>query len=295
MTPHFLTRALTLGLFALSALLVSCGSSTINDPFKPTRVIVFGDSFSFISTTAAYTVNDSSTNNWARQIASSYGVSTIVNNAAANALVSNVQTQVNTFGAAYQAGDLVIVSAGYRDIINNASSGGASTATATSNGAAYATLVRSMVANGAKHIAVTNVYDLAKTPAAGIVTNLGTLNGTRGALVVAFNDALKSNLGSSTPSYIGDNVRLVDLEAYFNTVRSSPTTYSFVDTTTVACNSTGNTVGLGVGQIDSSVCNTGTLAQAAYNSYVFADAVYPTPAFHRAWGSSVYAQLIARW
>jgi len=271
-------------------------------------VIVFGDSFSFISTTVAYTVNDASTNNWASQIAASYGVSTIVNNAAANALVSDVQTQVNTFGAAYQAGDLVIVSAGYRDIINNAVSGGASTATATSNGAAYATLVRAMVANGAKHIAVTNVYDLSKTPAAGIVTNLATLNGARGALVVAFNDALKSNLGSSTPNYIGDNVRLVDLEAYFNLIRASSTTYSFVDTTTVTCTGAAvtdatNGIGLGTGQINSSKCATAhatggtatTYTTPAYNNYVFADAVYPTPAFHRAWGSSVYAQLIARW
>jgi len=263
-------------------------------------VIVFGDNFSFISTTVAYTVNDNTTNNWASQIAASYGVSTIVNNAAGNALVSNVQTQVNTFGAAYQAGDLVIVSAGYRDIINDAATGANN---ATNNGDAYANLVRSMVANGAKHIAVANVYDLSKTPAAGLTgtaataaTNLRARNGNdRGILVTAFNDKLKSNLGSSSPSYIGDNVRLVDLEAYFNLVRTSSTTYSFVDTTTVTCTSTGANVGLGAGQIDSSGCSQTTVTPAAYNSYVFADAVYPTPAFHRAWGSSVYTQLIARW
>jgi outer membrane lipase/esterase len=292
MTPYFLLRALRLGLFALSTLLVSCGSSTITDPFKPTRVIVFGDSFSFISTTVAYTVNDSSTNNWASQIAASYGVTNVVNRAAANALVATVQTQVNTFGANYQSGDLVIVSAGYRDIINDAVG---STNNATANGTAYANLIRSMVTNGAKHIAASGVYDLSKTPAAGIQTNLATLTGSRGALIAAFNDALKSNLGSATLTNVGEYVRLLDLEAYFNTVRASPTTYSFVDTTTVACNSNGATVGIGAGQIDSSVCGTGTLAQAAYNSYVFADAVYPTPAFHRAWGSNAYAQLIARW
>ena len=292
MTSHFLTRALTLGLFALSTLLVSCGSSTIYDPFRPTRVIVFGDSFSFISTTVAYTVNDSSTNNWASQIAAHYQVTNIVNRTAANALVAAVQTQVNTFGANYQAGDLVVVSAGYRDIINDAVG---STNNAAANGTAYANLIRSMVTNGAKHIAVTNVYDLSKTPSAGIQTNLATLTGSRGALIAAFNDALKSNLGSATLTNVGEYVRLLDLEAYFNTVRASPTIYSFVDTTTVACNSVGATVGIGAGQIDSSGCGTGTLAQASYNSYVFADAVYPTPAFHRAWGNNAYAQLIARW
>ncbi len=297
MIPHFLTRTLTLGLLSLSALLVSCGSSEIHDPFRPTRVVVFGDSFSFISTTVAYTVNDSTTNNWASQIASHYSVTNIVNRAAANALVTDVQTQVNTFGANYQAGDLVVVSAGYRDIINDARN---STNNATANGTAYANLIRSLVTNGAKHIAVSGVYDLSKAPAAGIQTNLATLTGARGALIAAFNDALKSNLGSATLTNVGEYVRLLDLEAYFNAVRASPTSYSFLDTTTVTCNSNDASaapggLGIGTNQINSSLCGTGTLAQAAYNSYVFADAVYPTPAFHRSWGTNAYNQLIARW
>lgn len=301
MPPTLFMRIISFALLSIAMLLTACsGSSTINDPFRPTRIVVFGDSMSFISTTVAYTVNDSSTNNWASQIASSYGVGTIVKNAAANALVSDVQTQVNTFGAAYQAGDLVVVSAGYRDIINDAAG---STNTAAAKGTAYANLVRTMVTNGAKHVAVANLHDLSKTPAASLTgtgattaTNLATQNGnSRGSLIAAFNDALKSNLGSASLAYIGDNVRLLDLEAYYNLVRASPTSYSFTDVTTITCNSAGNTVGVGNGQIDSSACGTGTLAQASYNNYVFADAVYPTPAFHRAWGSRAYTDLTARW
>jgi len=303
MTFNFLTRVLTLGIFALTTLLVSCGSSTINDPFKPTRIIVFGDSFSDLTASNQYTVNDSATNNWASQVAASYGVSTIVKLAAGNALVSDVQTQVNTFGAAYQAGDLVLVSAGYRDIINDAAAG---TNTASTKGTAYATLIRSMVTNGAKHIAAANVYDLSKSPAttlavAPTAANLAAQGGgSRGTLMAAFNDALKSNLGSATLTNVGDKVRLVDLEAYFNLVKASPTTYSYVDATTVVCNSNDATaspggIGIGTNKVNSKLCTTGTLAQAAYDSYVFADAVYPTPAFHRAWGSNVYSQLIARW
>jgi len=301
MPASLFMRIISFALLSMATLLTACsGSSTVNDPFKPTRIVVFGDSMSFISTTAAYTVNDTSTNNWASHLASNYGIGTIVKNAAANALVSDIQTQVNTFGAAYQSGDLVVVSAGYRDIINDASG---STNTAAAKGTAYANLVRTMVSNGAKHIAVANMYDLSKTPAASLsgtgattATNLAAQNGnSRGNLVAAFNDALKSNLGSSTLTYIGDNVRLLDLEAYYNLVRASPTSYSFIDITTITCNSAGNTVGVGNGQIDSSACGTGTLAQASYNSYVFADAVYPTPAFHRLWGSKAYTDLTARW
>jgi outer membrane lipase/esterase len=312
MAPHFLTRAFTLVLFALTTLLVSCGSSTIYDPFKPTRVVVFGDGFGDLTASNQYTVNDSSTNNWASQVAASYGVS-VVSYAKGNARISNatgaggvavtsVTAQVSGF--AYQPNDLVIINAGFSDLIAEAA-GTNSTANATAYGTAFGNLIRSMVVAGAKHIAVANVYDLSKTPAAGILTNLATLNGSRGALVVAFNDALKSNLGSSTLSYIGDNVRLVDLEAYLNTVRASPTTYSFVDTTTVTCTVTdaANGIGIGTNQVNSKSCTaanaTGgaatTYTTPAYNNYVFADAVYPTPAFHRAWGSNVYTQLIARW
>lgn len=292
MTPHFLTRILTHGLLALSTLLVSCGSSEIYNPFRPTRVVVFGDGFSLISATNPFTVNDTSTKNWASQIAASYGVTNIVNRAAGNALVSDVQTQVNTFGASYQAGDLVVISAGYRDLINDAM---ASTNNAAARGTDFANVVRSLVTNGAKHIAVTGVYDLSKVPAAGFQTNLAALTGSRGTLSAAFNDALKSNLGSGTLTNVGEYVRLLDLEAYLNTVRAAPATAGFLDTTTVVCNTSTANIGLGAARVDSSTCTTGTLAQAAYNSYVFADSVYPTPAFHRAWGASAHGQLVARW
>ncbi len=303
MTSNFLTRFAALGLLALSAMLVSCGSSTIKDPFRPTRVVVFGDSFSVISTTAAYTVNDASINNWASQLAAGYSVTNVVSNAAGNALVSDVAAQVSAFGGAYQAGDLVVVSAGYRDIINDAT---ASTNTASAKGTAFANVIRSIVANGAKHVAVANMYALEITPAATILPSLaGTVtlpNGNVGTRVRAFNDALKSNLGSQVLTYIADNVRLIDAELYMNLVRAVPTSYSFVDSTTVAC--TGGGTGIGVGTIDSSACTPTTLNAAAnattynadlYDNYVFADNVYPTPAFHRAFGSYVFAQLIARW
>jgi len=304
MIPQSFTRVLTLSLLALSSLLASCGASTIYDPFKPTRVIVFGDSFSLVASSGAYTVNDGSVNNWASQIAANYGVSSVVNQAAGNALVSAVQTQVNNFGANYQAGDLVVVSAGFRDVIDEAA-GSNSTSNATAKGTAYANVIRSLVANGAKHVVATNIYDLSKAPAAALTgstsTNLAALNGARGALVAAFNDAVKTNLGNTALAPIGDNVRLVDLEYYFNLIKGTPNSYSFVDATTVVCTTLGSTVG--VGTIDSSACaaadatgaSATTYTTPAYNNYVFADAVYPTPAFHRAWGNNVYTQLIARW
>jgi outer membrane lipase/esterase len=307
MTSHFFNRLASLAILVTTGLLASCGASSIINPFVPTRVIVFGDSLSVISTTAAFTVNDASVNNWASQVAAGYGVTTIVARAAPNATVADIAAQVSTFGGAYQEGDLVLVSGGFRDIINDAAAG---TNTSTASGTAYANVIRAIVANGAKHVAVTNVYGLGTTPAATTLTNLAasvTLpNGQSGTRTRAFNDALKSNLGSTILGYIGDSVRLVDAEFYMNLVQAVPTAYSYVDATTVVCNSVdaGVGIGIGAGKVNSSLCSATTIDPAitattyttpAYNNYLFADAVYPTPTFHRAFGSFVQGQLVLRW
>ena len=309
MTFNFFQRILSLGLLALSALLASCGASSIKDPFVPTRAVVFGDSLSVISTTAAFTVNDATTNNWAKQVATTYGVTNIVNNAAANATVTDVAAQVAAFGANFQSGDLVLISAGFRDIINDAQAG---TNTSAASGVAYANVVRTLVANGAKHVAVANVYALDGTPAAGatilpaLSANVALTGGGTGTRTRAFNDALKSNLGSTVLSYIGDNVRLIDTELYMNLVRTLPNSYSYVDATTFVCNSVdaGAGIGVGTGQVNSSLCSAATINPAAtattyttpaYNNYLFADSVYPTPTFHRAFGVYVYNQIVLRW
>jgi len=306
----------------LALALAACGAGSTKDPFIPTRIVVFGDALS--DTTAAtgrYTVNDptlAAVNNWTGQVAASYGAPTIVSYAKGNArvtaatgsggvAVTTVTAQVAQFLAvdSFKAGDMVLINAGFSDVI--AEAGGAnSTANATAYGTAYANLVRSIVTSGAKHVAVANAYDLAKTPAAAILTNLGILNGARGALVAAFNDALKINLGSTSLPYIGDNVRLLDIEFYFNLVYTVPATYAFSDATTVVCDPVAANdataapggIGIGTNKINSKLCTLANLPLAyatTYNSYVFADAVYPTPAFHRSLGSYVYGLTSTRW
>ncbi|MDI9334584.1 MAG: SGNH/GDSL hydrolase family protein [Cytophagales bacterium] len=329
MTAHFLTRLISLTVLALSTFLAACsGSTSIYKPFVPTRVVIFGDALSDTTASAQYTVNTSPydasvLNNWARQVAASYGVSTIVSYAKGNARITNptgaagtavmsITAQTAKFlsdGYSYQEGDLVIINAGFSDVIAEALST-SSTANAAAAGTAFANLVRSLVAAGAKHVLVSNMYDLSITPAAiatpVLAPNLALKNNTRGAFTVAFNDALKSNLGSASLTYIGDNVYVVDAEFYMNQVYNLPNTYLFTDAVTVACNSpdAGAGIGLGIGQINSRLCTASTLNAAAtsttysslpYDNYVFADAIYPTPAFHRAFGSFAYSKLITRW
>lgn len=286
-----LYRSLQLCVLSITVVLVAaCGAgSSVKDPFAPNRLVVFGDGLNDASATA-FTVNDGSTNNWSLQIAASYPtpITSFVKNAAGNALVAAVAAQVSTFGGAYQSGDLTVMSAGFRDLID-LGQGSQSIASATALGDAYANAVRAAVANGAKHVAVSNVYDFSASYAAqGGLASAATMK----SLIRAFNDALKTNLGSSTAAYLGDNVRLIDAEYYMNLVFATPTSYSFTDASTLACTSLGATTG--VGTIDSSICNANTVI-ANYNSYVYADAVYLTPAAHRSLGGYAYGLLLTRW
>lgn len=274
----------------LTAVLAACsGGSSVKDPFTPSRVVVFGDSLSVRTASARYTVNGSGgIDNWADQIASSYGVTSITSSATANALVTGVASQVSAFGGAYLATDLVVVSAGFRDLIN-LGQGTASTATATALGTSYADAVRSMVSSGAKHVIVTNVYDFSTSYAAAGGTSSATV---MKSLIRAFNDGLKTGLGNASNPVSGAVAALIDSEAYFNLLLASPATYGFTDATTLACTSLGASVG--VGTVDSSLCTTAT-ASTSYNSYVYADAIYPTPAAHRGVGTNAFSIAKARW
>ncbi len=310
MYSYLFTRFAALGLLASSAFLASCGGgNSVVSPFAPTRVVVFGDAFSLTAAAGknAYTVNDGSANIWASQVAAGYGISTIVNNAQANATVDQIAVQVSAFGASYQAGDLVLVSGGFRDLVNLGVASGSTADAAAAKGAALAAVVGNIVAAGAAHVLVVNAYDLANTPAsiAGLMPSIPArtaCSSGRSTLIQSFNDKLKINL--TTPVNLGNSVRLVDAESYINLVSCSPTTYSFVDATTVVC--TNKSTGLGFGataQVDASLCApanaTGgtatTYTTPAYNNYVFADVIYPTPALHRLLGSYAYQQAVARW
>lgn len=279
-----LYRSLLLCVLSITVVLVAaCGAgSSVKTPFVPTRVVIFGDAFSDMTSGAQYTVNGGTAiNNWAAQVASSYGIALISKNAAGNAKVATIAAQVAGFS--YQSDDLVLINAGLRDIIDDAQ---ASTNSAAANGDAFAEVIRTMVASGAKHIAVANVYDISKAP-----------YGKGATLVRAFNDALKANLGSATKSYIADNVRLIDTELYMNLVVGLPATYGFTDATTVVCTLTDSNLGIGL-DINAKLCNIGNVGAtytSTYDNYVFADKIHPTPAFHRSFGTYAYGQIVSRW
>jgi outer membrane lipase/esterase len=278
--------------FAVSValLLTACGAGSVKDPFVPTRVVVFGDSLSVRTAGVRYTVNGSGgIDNWTDQIASSYGVTSFSANAVAEATVSGVAAQVSAFGGAYQSGDLVVMSAGFRDLIDLAQSASPTTA-ATALGATYGNAIRAAVSNGAKHVLAINMYDFSSTYSVqGGTASAANMK----ALIRAFNIELARSLVSP---YVADNVRLVDVEGYMIAGKLT----GFTDLTTVVCAQTDPSagIGMGTGKLNSSLCTVGNVGAAytsTYNNYLFADAVYLTPAGHRALGSFAYSAAASRW
>lgn len=282
--------------------LVGCGAGSVKDPYIPApytggtalatattaSVIVFGDAVSDLTPSAQYTVNDGSINNWAVQVASSYGVPAngIKSFAIGNALVANIATQITSAGSIYGRDPLVLMSGGYRDVINAAEAGtsqAVAVAAAVAAGTAYANAARSAVAAGAKHVLIMNMYNLASTPyqtQGGRTTATHPLN----LMIRAFNDAMKSNLGDSTKPYIGDTIRLGNAESYMSATFSTAT-LDMVCSTRVA------DLGITGIALSSKGCTTATLTAPAtsttYDNYVFVDPVNLTPAQHRNLGTGM--------
>ncbi|HWP12568.1 MAG TPA: GDSL family lipase, partial [Ramlibacter sp.] len=97
---------------------------------------------------------------------------------------------------------------------------------------------------------------------------------------------------------LGANVLYVDAALLFNLMVSSPPSYDLTNATDPVCTSVdpGPGIGIGAGQVNSALCNTGTLAPGAdYAHYLFADRVYPTPQGHRKFGQYGYDRIRARW
>jgi phospholipase/lecithinase/hemolysin len=97
---------------------------------------------------------------------------------------------------------------------------------------------------------------------------------------------------------LGANVLYADAAYYYNLITASPPSYALSDATTLACTSVepANGIGIGNGQVDSSLCTTTTIGTGLdYTKLTFADQVYFTPAAQVLFGNYAYTRLRARW
>lgn len=305
------------GLLMLSA----CGSGTIESQLVPSRVIAFGDAISDVGQTAVggarsrFTVNDSTVSTWAETVSVSFGVAltpaatggkdyaagsariVAKPDAGGSATTATVKEQVDAFLATgnLTTTDLVLMGAGYGDIIAENAKVRASTQTSAQmldnvRQAArdYAAQIKRLEAAGGTHIAVTGVYDLSKSPWAAQTSQQSLLS----QATSAFNEELLIALVNE-----GKNVLYIDSALLFNLMFNVPSSYGFANVADPVCTSvdSGAGIGIGAGQVNSLLCTPSTVSNAAYNTYLFADRVYPTPEGHRKLGSYAFDRIRNRW
>lgn len=300
-------------------LLAACGSSSKYDEFIPTRIISAGDQLSYLGNgtlTPAYsdrfTVNnlasDTITNNWVLQLAASYGLSTNLSAAAVVGTahpvlnkVSNLEARIATVTP--RSGDMLVVNGGMADIIALAEAVATGTKTsaqalseiATAGSDLQALLLRQL--SYYKNILVINAYDLKESPyarnrdltAASPAISRSSFQQLLHDMTRAFNTALIRNAGTFNS---GSGIRLFDAETLFLNANlynigitisglSAGTCDSF-ETSTVTDNNSSRlacTTSFALGR------------NTSYDTNLYADTKFPTPAAHRFLGSQAYAFL----
>lgn len=277
-------------------LLAACGSGSTFEPLVPTRLISFGDGWSYVGTgNDRFTVNDGSVNIWVAQLAASYGVALTptsaggqgyaVDGARVNSGVNSIQDQISAFLAANTIGskDLLVIDAGLSELValatTHAADDTALVVAADLAGKALAAQVLRLTAAGGNHVVIANSADLGKTPyATALARNAALTAATR-----AFNDGLKIALAAVT-----SGILLIDHEAYVN---------SLYNNTVVFLGSGGNNSAVACSTPTAQTCTASTLTSGVtnYNLYVFADDRHLTPAAHRLLGTNAYDKIRARW
>jgi outer membrane lipase/esterase len=118
-------------------------------------------------------------------------------------------------------------------------------------------------AAGARFIVVANLPDLGKTPG-------GQAAGPANAAAASQLTGLFNSTLAASTAKLGFQIIPVNIFALFNEVLASPSTYGFLNTTGVACTTA-----------SALTCTTSTLVSPnAASTYLFADAIHPTPAAH---------------
>jgi phospholipase/lecithinase/hemolysin len=317
MAFDWMRRALLVLASGAALALAACGSSTIESQLTPTRIVAFGDGLGDLAQNGSrYTVNDGGLNIWTEMVAFDFGLPLVRStlggtsyatgnarvvakpDAAGNAATPSVKDQVDAFlaGNSIASTDLIIISGGTSDVIAEMAKVTAGTQTADQMvanvrqaGRDLAAQARRLVDAGATHVVVVGTYNLGRTPWAASIGQTDLLTNASGR----FNDDLLVSLVDQ-----GNNMLYVDAALMFNLMVGTPSLYEMTNATDVVCTSVdpGPGIGIGTGQVNSSLCTTSTILPGAnYLSYFYADAVYPAPTAHRKFAEYAYSRIRNRW
>jgi outer membrane lipase/esterase len=303
-SPSFWRRGLVAAAVA-SALLAGCGSGSTFSALVPTGMVVMGDGMADVGQVGGtvYSVKDATNSTWVQQVAANYGLTITAQSAggqgwargnarialkpdaAGNAATLTITEQIDAFLAANSiAKDTVILlDPGISDLVVQAEAfkaGSISAAQVLVNaadaGKALAAQVRRLIAAGGKHIVVAGAYNLGKSPYATAAGQASLLENAS----LKFNEALLVAMVD-----LGANVLYVDTAFRYNQVINQPATYGFTNSVVAACTTP-----------TAATCTPTTVLPAIdYNTYVFADDRYFTPAAQRNFGDYAYSRMKTRW
>jgi outer membrane lipase/esterase len=302
--PCFWRRGLVATAVA-SALLAGCGSGSTVSSLVPTRMVVMGDGLADVGQVGGtvYSVKDATNTTWVQQVAANYGLTVTAQSAggqgwargnarvalkpdaAGNATTLTITEQIDAFLAANSItkDNVILLDPGVSDLVVQAEAFKAGSITsaqvlvnASDAGKALAAQVRRLVVAGGTHIVVAGTYNLGKSPYAIAAGQASLLENAS----LKFNEALLVAMVD-----LGANVLYIDTAFRYNQVINQPATYSFTNATVAACTTP-----------TAATCTPSTvLAGIDYNTYVFADDRYFTPAAQRNFGDYAYSRMKTRW
>ncbi len=303
-SPSLWRRSLV-AVAAASVLLAGCGSGSTVSTLVPTRMVVMGDGMADVGQVGGtvYSVKDATNSTWVQQVAGNYGLSITAQSAggqgwargnarvalkpdaAGNAATLTITEQIDAFLAANSIAkdNVILLDPGISDLVVQAEAFKAGSITgpqvlvnAADAGKALAAQVRRLVAAGGTHIVVAGAYNLGKSPYAIAAGQASLLESAS----LKFNEALLVAMVD-----LGANVLYIDTAFRYNQVINQPATYSFTNSTLAACTTPTATT-----------CTPGTVVTGIdYNTYVFADDRYFTPAAQRSFGEYAYSRMKTRW
>lgn len=192
----------------------------------------------------------------------------------------SVTTQITRHLTAYPAfspRQLVLIEAGANDIFQ----AGGVAATITTAAQELAVQAKRLQTAGADRIAIANLPDMGKTPAAaagGAAQQAGLTQ-----LSALYNSTLKTALDAQGVNYLW-----IDVFSWFQGVIANPAANGLTNTSGVACN-------LALTNNTSLFCSSATLVVAnADMTYAFADGVHPTTKMHQLFGAFALAAIRAQ-
>ncbi len=277
MSFQWLRRALLTAACVSPLLLAACGGGSVESEFRPSRLVVFGDAFADAGQRGArYTVNNGGTN-WTEQLAARYGLAVAAQRRRRHQLRHRQRAgerssrtpaamprrrpspsrstpswrRAHRQAAIWSWCPPVSPTSSRRCAADRRPRPNANVKQA---GRDLGAQVRRLVNAGATHIAVSGPYNLGRSPWATAASSAANLQD----LSVQFNNELLISIVD-----LGAKVLYVDAALYFNLVTSNPGTYGFTDVGSVICTGAavdpGPGIGIGVNQVNSALCNAGTL------------------------------------